>query len=348
MGAVKKADLLRRLEERLARGEISENTYLGIKARYDAMPDEPEPSGVPEPPEHPHAHAEVRNGEGLEDLIQRTVESAMEQAAASLEAAFATRPDAEEKIQEMNVRLQKAFGKFGPQVEAGGKRIVVRGAGVIPGDQSTEEFRSAGSCRVAGNLRAKTAHISGSCVIEGDCLSEEFHAAGKATIQGGVEAKEFHVAGKASVGKDVTAKEVSVAGKVTIHGSILDAEEVNLSGSIEVGGWVRTKEFRSKGRFEIGEGLEAEEVEVRLSGTCRVPLIRAQEVTVRRGDRNGELLVGSIEGNEVSLESTRARLVKGDDVRIGPYCTVDVVEADDLEVHETATVKERRPRTPTA
>lgn len=339
MGSVKKDDLLRRLEERLARGEISEKTYLDIRARYDAMPDVPEP---PEPPTPPKA-AEA-GPQDFETLIQRTVESAMEHAAASLEAAFATRPDADERIREMNVRLQKAFGKFGTQVEAGGKRIVIRGAGVVAGDQKTEEFRSAGSCRVAGNLHATTAHISGSCVVEGDCLCQEFHAAGKAEIKGGVKAHEFHVAGKASVGKDVSAKEVSVAGKVAIRGSVLDAEDVSLSGSINVGGWVRTKDFKSKGQFEIGEGLEAEDVEIRLSGTSRVPLIRARDVTVRRGDRNGELLVGTIEGKDVSLESTQASLVRGDDVRIGPYCTVNVVEADELEVHESSTVKERRPR----
>ena len=39
---MKRKDILQRLEERLARGEISEKTYLDIKARYDAEPEEPE------------------------------------------------------------------------------------------------------------------------------------------------------------------------------------------------------------------------------------------------------------------------------------------------------------------
>src|SRR2546428_6791182 len=41
---MKRKDILRKLEERLARGEINEKTYLEIEARYDSEPEEPEPS----------------------------------------------------------------------------------------------------------------------------------------------------------------------------------------------------------------------------------------------------------------------------------------------------------------
>src|SRR5436309_2158357 len=41
---MKRKDILRKLEERLARGEINEKTYLEIKARYESEPEEPEES----------------------------------------------------------------------------------------------------------------------------------------------------------------------------------------------------------------------------------------------------------------------------------------------------------------
>ena len=47
-----RAEILRRLEERLARGEISEKTYVEIKTRYEAEPEEPEPQ---EPSSEGHA-----------------------------------------------------------------------------------------------------------------------------------------------------------------------------------------------------------------------------------------------------------------------------------------------------
>ena len=49
---MKRKDILRKLEERLARGEINEKTYLEIKARYDSEPEEPEES-EPSPPTMP-------------------------------------------------------------------------------------------------------------------------------------------------------------------------------------------------------------------------------------------------------------------------------------------------------
>src|SRR3970282_1773664 len=43
--------ILRNIEERLARGEINEKTYLEIKARYESEPEEPEElEGAPLPP----------------------------------------------------------------------------------------------------------------------------------------------------------------------------------------------------------------------------------------------------------------------------------------------------------
>src|SRR2546425_11745174 len=48
--AMKRKDILRKLEERLARGEINEKTYLEIKARYESEPEEPEEVGEAELP----------------------------------------------------------------------------------------------------------------------------------------------------------------------------------------------------------------------------------------------------------------------------------------------------------
>ncbi len=49
-----------------------------------------------------------------------------------------------------------------------------------------------------------------------------------------------------------------------------------------------------------------------------------------------------IEGEEIELEATTAALVKGDEVRIGPHCHIDVVEAKELVVHSSSEVRERR------
>jgi cytoskeletal protein CcmA (bactofilin family) len=349
-----KEELLRRLEERLARGEIGEKTYLDIKARYDAMPvappapevpSPPEPPIPPEPPEFPrhagHAgHPPFRNGD-LQAMIERTIESAMEQVAASVEAG-SNRDDVRRRMDEVNRRVQEAMSKFGPRIEEGGRVCVIRGSGTVGGGQHFEEFKCAGSGTVEGDLLADEAHISGVCVIEGRCVGQEFHASGRAEIGMDVEVDEFHVAGKATVGGDVRARDFNVSGSAKIGGSILDAEDVVLTGAVTVGGWVKTHDFSSRGKFEIGGGIEAEEVDIRLAGSSKVPVIKAREIEVRRHEPHGELTVDTIDGQEIYLDSTRAGLVRGHSVRVGPFCSVHTVEAEELEVHETSTVKERR------
>jgi hypothetical protein len=48
-----------------------------------------------------------------------------------------------------------------------------------------------------------------------------------------------------------------------------------------------------------------------------------------------------VEGQDVYLENTIAKKVKGQEVTLGPSCRVDVLEAEQAEVHETSTVGER-------
>jgi len=56
----------------------------------------------------------------------------------------------------------------------------------------------------------------------------------------------------------------------------------------------------------------------------------------------GDLTADRIEGTEVNLEGTTAEFVKGEEVRIGPHCKIGVVEAQELVVHESSEVRERR------
>jgi len=348
-------EILQRLEERLARGEISEATYLGIKARYEAMPEAlpaPEAPSAPEPPTPPESpmpprhgrhegHPNFRNGD-LEDMIERSIETAMEQVAAGMEAAFSNKEEARRRMEDVNRRVQEAMSKIGPRIEEGGRVCVIRGSGTVQGGQHFEEFKCAGSGTVTGDLLADEAHVSGVCVIEGRCVGGEFHASGRAEIARDVQVQEFHVSGKANVGGDLRAQDVSISGAARIGGGILDAQDVSITGSAQIGGGVKTQDFTSRGRFEIGGPLEAEDVDVRLAGSSKVPSIRARGIEIRRAERSGDLTVDTVEGEDIYLEATRAGLVRGHHVRLGPHCSVHTVEAEELEVHETSTFKERR------
>ncbi len=332
---------LKKLAERLQRGEISERTYQEIKARYDAMPqesEEPEPEEEIEEPEE----AEVPL-EDIGEVVQDTVDAVMESVGAKLEAILGS-AEFEKRMEDVSRHVHQALTKLGPQIEEGGKRIIIRGAGVVSGGTPIDEFKCSGSGKVTDDLLAKEVRISGACKIDGRCETEEFHSSGAVKVASDVITKEFRSSGTARLAADLRAKEVHTSGALTVAGSILDAEEVTVAGGLRVQGSVHTQKFTSKGRFRIGQALEADEVDIRLQGrsTSRVPVIKGSEISVRGGRRAGDLVVDTVEGQEVRLESTRAQLVRGKTVRVGPLCSIDVVEAKQLEVHETSTVKEQR------
>ncbi len=300
---MKRKDILHRLEERLARGEISEKTYLEIRARYDAEPEEPE---------------EERIGAEIGATIEAAVAQATQGASRAAEAASRTVGE-----------VMRAVDFSGIGAKLSDEAIKIVGNGVVTGNPiKTIEFKSAGSAKVQGPLQAEVARIAGSCSCDGDVTVEEFRSAGSTRIAGNLKAEEVEASGSLQVGGNV------------------EAEEICSSGFLQVKGRVTAEEFRSSGSVRIDGGLKAEEVHIDLGGTSRIATIEAEEIEVKATGGffrvRGDLTADRIEGREIELEATTAAYVKGDEVRIGPHCRIDVVEARDLVVHQSSEVRERR------
>ncbi len=218
--------------------------------------------------------------------------------------------------------------------------VRISGAGRVDGDLTAEEIRISGSGRVMGTVRAREITVSGSGRFTSDVETESFQGSGACAVEGNLKAGEFRCSGSQRI-----------AGGLTSH-------YVRCSGTLAVGRNVESDVFTSSGKFNIEGLLSADRVEVRLVGESRVDEIGGEKIEIRgdtgfnvqisltRGFRmgfgGGSLRARSIEGDEVYLESTRAEVVRGATVRIGPGCRIGRVEySDSLEVHEDAEVKER-------
>lgn len=346
-------DVLRKLEKRLADGEISEETFKEIKARYEGMP--PEPPEAPQPPEPP----EPPLGESAPDteepprgrrragpvdisaLVAETVDTVMKEVSQTLEANLGD--EVHEHMDDVSKHIRRALRDVGPKFEKGRRKVVIRSMGKVALDEPIEEFHCSGSGKVESDLIAKEVRINGACKIEGRCECEVFEASGAAKVEKDVQAETFRSAGSTKIEGDLRAEDVSVFGLTRVEGN-LKAESVLVRGMLQVNGWVRAQSFESDGRIRIGKGLEADTIKILLERTTQVPVIKGKDIVVKRRRRRGGLRAKRIEGERVSISGTRAELVRGRDVRIGPQSRIDVVEADKVEVHETARVGERRSR----
>jgi cytoskeletal protein CcmA (bactofilin family) len=297
-------DILRRLEERLARGEIGEKTYLEIKARYDSEPEEPD--RATEPP----ADLGATIGAAVADAT----------AGATIAAGEAARAVGE---------AMRAIDFSGGRTQLSDEAIKIVGSGVVTGNPvKTVEFRSAGSARVQGPLVAEVARVAGSCVFEGDVQVDEFRSAGSIRIVGNLTAEEVETSGSFQASGGIRADELSSSGALQVGGDV-EVGEFRSSGSVRIDGGLKAEEIHiDLGGTSRIRTVQGEEIHVKATGGF---------FRVR-----GDLTVETIEGEEIELEATSAALVKGENVTIGPHCKIDAVEAHDLRVHQSSEVGERR------
>lgn len=285
-------ELLRKLEERLANGEISEETYLKIKSRHESK--------------------ETTEEEELED-------------------------DMEDDMDEIE----------GEAVETVTKNVRLTGARKIKGC-NCEYFSSSGASKVEGDLYAKEAKISGSTKIEGDLVVKKLNTGGSIKVEGKTEAGYMDLSGASKFEGPVKANRVESSGATKFVSDIV-VDEMETSGAFKAVSNINARTFKGSGAFAVEGTLTGSEIILKPSGDCRVGHIKGGDVLVESGGaggllsfiKKGKLSVESIKGEAIYLENTKAKLVEGDSVKIGPGCSVETVRGKDIKVHESASVKNR-------
>lgn len=218
--------------------------------------------------------------------------------------------------------------------------VKISGAGEIKGDIDCSEFKVSGASEIKGNVKAKFARISGASDIRGNLISDE-----------------ILVSGASNVGGDVIAKRVKISGGSNIKGN-LHAEDVEISGGIEIKGDCEAENFAARGGFDIGGLLNAGNVDIRVGGLCRVSEIGCERIEVKVADSGffalkklisdifnfrSSLKCTVIEGDDIYLEATTAKIVRGNNVVIASDCEIELVEyKNDLKVQGNGRVKEQR------
>jgi cytoskeletal protein CcmA (bactofilin family) len=166
----------------------------------------------------------------------------------------------------------------------------------------------------AGGGVYRRVHISGVGRVVGDVVCETARIDGVMTVRGTMEAKELVANGKTKVEGALRGHALRLSGQIHVDGDC-SAEVVEVSGAIEIDGLV-----------------SADEVTIRLYGGSKVRELGGSRIRVHRSWRWGffsryrRLTVDTVEGDDIRLEATRARVVRGDKVHIGPGCEIERVE----------------------
>ncbi|HWQ72658.1 MAG TPA: polymer-forming cytoskeletal protein [Desulfitobacteriaceae bacterium] len=197
--------------------------------------------------------------------------------------------------------------------------VKINGEGKISGDVVCRMFRINGSGCINGNLNAEDGKINGFGKVEGSVKAQEFIINGSGQIKGGISGDNLIISGSTTIGEN------------------LDVQNVKLEGSAKIGRDCTAEIFNSCGSFEINGLLNADDIKIRLhlfksqvtemgGGKINVAIVSSTGLKVTKNTVNPVLESEIIEGDEIVLENTIAKEVRGTNVTIGRGCEIGLVE----------------------
>ena len=217
--------------------------------------------------------------------------------------------------------------------------VHISGSGKLQGAVECESFQVSGAGKVEeGGL---TVHgplfCSGAAKIEGPLAAGSGKVSGSLDVEGDAafgEGTELTVSGSIKVEGSLRAGKLSVSGVCKTEGDV-SGTEITVSGVLKTPADVQAEKFQSSGALSIDGLLNAETVEIELNGDNAVGSIGGGRVLARNKPRGFSLFgrqkrnclkTELIEADEIDLENTDCRTVRGVNVHIGAECVIDRVE----------------------
>lgn len=192
----------------------------------------------------------------------------------------------------------------------------------------------------AGGGKYNSVLINGSGTIDGDLECIRLNINGYGDVKGNVKANSVDIHGNSPIKGSLRAKKAKIHGTADINGN-LSVDEAETYGSISVNGDCNAEIFKIEGTFAIKGLLNAGELKLSLYGSSEACEIGGAEITVKKGGKlsflglkdiftsgghDRELTVDIIEGDDVYLENTQAKVVRGNTIILGSGCKIELVE----------------------
>ncbi|XMB85607.1 hypothetical protein RJG79_09275 [Mycoplasmatota bacterium WC44] len=156
-----------------------------------------------------------------------------------------------------------------------------------------------------------------------------------------VVAKKGRVIGE-MYGNEVYIDEFRLIGE--IEANILSSGKATTTGDVKVSN-IKANNFITKSSFlEVNE-ISADLIDLRNASGSVKSILGEKIMVYKKKDFSfskgcSELLyVDEIEGDNIYLEKVNAKRVAGNNVEIGPNCIIEYLDAKNMKVHKSSTVK---------
>ncbi|NOV02075.1 hypothetical protein [Paenibacillus planticolens] len=210
----------------------------------------------------------------------------------------------------------------GSSTATGGQydKVKIVGEGIIEGDVQCNLMRCVGTLEMDGSLKAERMSVVGTC-----------------SWTGGVQGEALKISGTVTVGGDANIGRISGSGAIEARGDLY-SDRMELRGQLVTVGDCEAEVFKSRGMFEIGGLLNAGQLDIKLYRISSAKEIGGEKIRIRKASvlspysfffmpaSDAQLTADVIEGDDIDLEHTKARIVRGNRVTIGAGCEIELVE----------------------
>ncbi|MCR3760699.1 polymer-forming cytoskeletal protein [Clostridium felsineum] len=212
----------------------------------------------------------------------------------------------------------------------------ISGSGTIGGGKY-DNVKISGSAKIDGNIECNSYRCSGSSTANGNINTKEFKISGSTKVYGDIATEDFIISGSSHVLGNLSAKRTNISGSTHIDGSV-NTDSIEISGSSSIDQDCEAEHFHARGSFKIGGLLNAGDVDIEMYGRCSAKDIGGENIKVKLGSGHfihelmnlffsqSKLMVSIIEGDNIYLEHTSAKIVRGNNITIGPDCDIETIE----------------------
>lgn len=236
--------------------------------------------------------------------------------------------------------------------------VNISGVGKIDGDIKCNKFNSLGCAKVIGTT---------------EC--EEFFTAGISKMVGNIFASNLDISGTLKCTGDIYSTEINSGGMIHAEGN-LKSDVIKGNGYLKVNQSIECESININGIVECGKFLNCEEITINLNGISSVNEIGASSVNISKGHGNyyggfnilkrqtgdfekhfssfrnlgilsikkfaeNKLVANTIEADEISLENSAVKVLRGKNIKIGKGCYIEHLEySESVEIDDNSEVSE--------
>ncbi|WP_339146147.1 MULTISPECIES: hypothetical protein [unclassified Sutcliffiella] len=191
------------------------------------------------------------------------------------------------------------------------KNLKVIGEGSYPGGEY-EKIKVIGQGEIFEDVRCQETKIIGEYCINGKASMEQVHVTGKLSIDEELNSNRIKVIGELKVRKSMKANTLDMRGFLNSTGNV-ELEKMNLKGG-----------FNITGLLNVGD------LQVNLQvAPSKVGEIGGEKIVIKSRSflkQSYTLEAELIEGDDIYLEHTKAKIVRGNKIVLGVKCHIEKVE----------------------